>query len=298
MESLDLNLVAALDALLEENSVTAAAAKLHTSAPAMSRTLSRLRRALDDPLLVRAGRRLVPTPRALELRAEAHAVVARARALFEPPPDLDPMSVTRSFALQTNDSFLAGMTAALLADVREHAPGITLRFLPESLEDTPALRDGLVDLEVGSIGDTDPEIRVEPLGSGRMLGVVRPAHPLATGRVTPKRFAAADHVVVSRRGRTRGPIDDRLAEMGLKRRVVAVVPTYTASLFIARDTDVVCLALDSIGLAAPRALGLRTIGIPLDLPPLELAMAWHPRNDADRAHRWLRERVRRLLAGR
>ncbi|MEC3977144.1 LysR family transcriptional regulator [Amycolatopsis sp. H20-H5] len=295
MEALDLNLVAALDALLAENSVTTAAAVLHTSAPAMSRTLARLRRVLDDPILVRAGRGLVPTPRALELRAEAHEVVTRARRLFVPAQDLDPAKVTRVFSLQMSDLFLATVGAGLIADVRKAAPGISLRFVPDSLEDTPALREGRVDLEIGVLGDGDPETRAETLATDRMIGVVRATHPLTRGRVTPRRFAAADHLVVSRRGRARGPIDDRLAELDLVRRVAAVVPTYAASLLMARDSDVVCLAAADTGREALDAFGLRTFEIPLDLPPFELGMAWHPRNDADRTHRWLRDRVRQVF---
>ncbi|MFD8500775.1 LysR family transcriptional regulator [Amycolatopsis sp. NPDC059657] len=293
---LDMNLVVALDALLRENSVTAAAEALHTSAPAMSRTLARLRRVLDDPLLVRAGRTLVPTPRAQELRPEVRALVERARAVFAPPQDLDPSTVERSFAIQTSDALLSMVAAPLIADLRRHAPGITLRFRPESMEDTPALREGTIDLELGVIDHTDPEILTESLSTSTMSGVVRASHPLAKGRVTARRFADADHVVVSRRGRTRGPIDDRLEDLGLSRRVVAVVPTYSASMFLARDTDVVCLAACRIGAEWIEALGLRTIEIPLDLPPVVVGMAWHPRNDADRVHRWLRDRVRAVLA--
>ncbi|MDQ3403823.1 MAG: LysR family transcriptional regulator [Actinomycetota bacterium] len=292
---MDLNLLVALDALLTDNSVTAAAARLHTSPPAMSRTLARLRRVLDDPILVRAGRTLVPTPRALELRGEVHALLGQARALFTPAPHLDPETVSRSFTLRVSDMILATVTARLLTEVRRSAPGITLRFRQESLDDTPALRDGLVDIEVGVIGMVDPEVRVEPLATSRLVGVVRRAHPLAgTRKVTPQRFAAADHVTISRRGRAHGPIDDQLTELGLSRHVVATVPTYAASLFLARDTDIVCVAPADFGQDMLDALGLHTFEIPLTLPPLTLGMAWHPRNDADSTHRWLRDRIRNL----
>ncbi|MCP2166279.1 DNA-binding transcriptional regulator, LysR family [Goodfellowiella coeruleoviolacea] len=290
-----MNLLVALDALLAENSVTAAADRLHTSAPAMSRTLARIRRVLGDPVLVRAGRHLVPTPRALELRAEVRALVERAHAVLTPAGDLDPATVTRSFAVQANDGLVAVAGTRLIAAVRAEAPGVTLRFLSESLEGTSALRDGRVDLEIGVIGHVEQEARVEQLLTDRMVGVVRPEHPLARGRVTPRRLAAADHVVVSRRGRSHGPIDDRLAELGLQRRVVATMPSLSASLLMARDMDVVCLASASLGSATVKALGLRMFELPLDLPPLAIGMAWHPRNDADRVHRWLRDRVRQVL---
>jgi DNA-binding transcriptional LysR family regulator len=297
VDHLDLNLLEALDALLAENSVTKAAARLHTSAPAMSRALGRLRRAFDDPLLVRAGRDLVPTPRALELRGEVHAVAARARALFAPSTTADPRTAVRLFDLQVTDMLSTTFIPSLIDDLRVQAPGISLRLRPENLEDTPALREGLVDLEIGIIRPGDPEIRSESLVTETLIGVVRPDHPLAgTGTVTPQRFAAADHVVVSRRGRAHGPIDDQLADRGLHRRVIAVVPSFAGALFLARETDVVCIAPAGLGRPMLDALGLRSFPIPLHLPPVTIAMAWHPRNHHDRTHQLLRERTRRIMA--
>jgi DNA-binding transcriptional LysR family regulator len=293
----DLNLIEALDALLTESSVTKAAARLHTSAPAMSRALARLRRAFDDPLLVRAGRDLVPTARALELRGEVHAVATRARALFSPWDAADPRTAVRMFDLQVTDMLSAVFIPSLIDDLRVQAPGISLRLRPENLEDIPALREGSVDLEIGSIRPGDPEIRSETLVTETLVGVVRPDHPLARVKtVTPRRFAAADHVAVSRRGRAHGPIDDGLADLDLRRRVVAVVPSFASALFLARETDVVCVAPARLGRSMLNTLGVRTFPIPLTLPPLTIGMAWHPRNHHDRTHQLLRERTRHIMA--
>ena len=297
MDYIDLNLIEALDALLAENSVTKAAARLHTSAPAMSRALARLRRALDDPLLVRAGRDLVPTPRALELRAEVHAVATRARALFAPPTTADPRTAVRMFDLQVTDMLSTTFIPSLIDDLRVQAPGISLRLRPENLEDTPALREGLLDLEIGSIRPGDPEIHSETLVTETLIGVVRPDHPLAKKKtVTPQRFAEADHIVVSRRGRAHGPIDEQLADLGLHRRVAAVVPTFASALFMVRETDVVCVAPARLGRPMLDTLGLRTFPIPLALPSVTIGMAWHPRNHHDRTHQLLRERTRHIMA--
>jgi hypothetical protein len=119
----DLSLIEALDALLAESSVTKAAARLHTSAPAMSRALARLRRAFDDPLLVRAGRDLVPTARALELRGEVHAVATRARALFSNASAADPRTAVRMFDLQVSDMLSTMVIPTLIHDLRVQAPG-------------------------------------------------------------------------------------------------------------------------------------------------------------------------------
>jgi DNA-binding transcriptional LysR family regulator len=290
----DLNMIEALDALLAENSVTKAAARMHTSAPAMSRTLARLRRALDDPLLVRAGRDLVPTPRALEIRGEVHAITTRARALFT-SSSADPRTVVRMLNLQVADMLSATFVPTLIEDLRAEAPGLSLRVRPEGLEDT-ALREGLVDLELGTIRPGDPEIRSETLLTETLVGAVRPGHPLARVKtVTPRRFAAAEHIVVSRRGRAHGPIDEQLAVLGLHRRVAAVVPNFASALHLTLATDVVCVAPAKLGHAMLDTLGLHVFPIPLKLPHITIGMAWHPRNDHDRTHALLRERTRRIM---
>lgn len=292
---LDLNLLVALDVLLEEQSVQGAAHRLHLSEPAMSRTLGRIRKALGDPVLVRAGRKMVPTPRALAVRAEVSAVVERARALFAPGRDTDLGTVSRTLTIIGHDYFPALYGAQLLARAAAEAPGIRVRFLAESHVDTPHLRQGTADLEIGVVDTTAPEVHVEKLREDRMVGVVRAGHPLLEGELTPERFAAdADHLIVSRRGKMHGPADARLAELGLKRRVVATVGTFPASLFVVRDTDLVgMINLWSVPIA--HTLGLVTFDIPLQLPGLEVGLAWHPRHDADPAHAWLRATMRELL---
>ncbi|MEU8546225.1 LysR family transcriptional regulator [Streptomyces roseoverticillatus] len=291
MAQIDFNLLVALDALLEEGSVTGAAERLHTSPPAMSRTLARLRRTLQDPVLVRAGRGLVPTPRALELRAEVNAFVNQGRTLLAPHGTAAPGDLRATVAIQASDVLLTSFAAPLIARVRSQAPGMSLRFVPESHEGTSAMRDGTVDLEVGILDHLDPETRTEPLVDTELVGVVRDGHPFAADPPDPRRYAAADHIGVSRRGRIAGPIDDRLRELGLQRRVPVTVPGYAAALFMVRDTDLVALGPAGLGGRAPQLLGLSTFPVPLDLPPVSIGMAWHPRNDRDPAHRWLRRQI-------
>ncbi|MBL1081395.1 LysR family transcriptional regulator [Streptomyces actinomycinicus] len=292
---LDLNLLVALDVLLEEQSVQGAAHRLHLSEPAMSRTLGRIRKALGDPVLVRAGRRMVPTPHALAVRAEVSAVVERARALFAPGRDTDLRTVTRTFTVLGHDAMAASHAAALFARAAREAPGIRLRFLSESHVDAPFLRQGTADLEVGVIDTTAPEVHLETVYEDRMLGVVRAGHPLLTGELTAERFAReAGHLIVSRRGRLRGPVDDALAGLGLERRVVGSVGTYPASLFVLRETDLVGL-ISRWGRSLAETLGLVTFEVPLRLPVVRVGFAWHPRHDADPAHAWLRGCVRELM---
>ncbi|MCX5379920.1 LysR family transcriptional regulator [Streptomyces sp. NBC_00091] len=291
---LDLNLLVALDVLLEESSVSGAAARLHLSEPAMSRTLGRIRKALGDPVLVRAGRTMVPTPHALSVQGEVRAVVERARALFLTGGQVDLETLTRTFTVLAHDSFAATFGAALFRRMAREAPGVRLRFLSESHVDVPALREGVADLELGVIDSRSPEVRTEHLFDDRMLGVVRSGHPLLRGRITARRFAAGEHLTVSRRGRLEGPVDAALAERGLSRRVVGSTGSSPASLFVLRETDLIGL-IASRTVAQADALGLVTFEVPLELPPLPIGIAWHPRHDADPAHLWLRACSRELL---
>jgi DNA-binding transcriptional LysR family regulator len=300
--TLDANLAVALDALLTEQSVTRAAARLRTSPAAMSRTLARLRRTLQDPLLVRAGQTMVPTPRALAVRDEAAAVVRRLGALLSPAGDTDLSTLRTTFTLQAADLVGAALAPGLLNLAGQEAPGLSFRFLAEELEAGPALRDGRIDLEVGSIDHVDPETQVEELVTLRMAAAVRPGHPLAGEPLDAARLAAAEHVVVSRRGRFTGPLDTALAERNLYRRVTAVLPSHLAAMALAARSDVVVLVPAALP-GEPEsplthdatAAGLRLLDIPLPLPPLTIGMAWHPRQAADGAHRWLRDAVRRTL---
>jgi DNA-binding transcriptional LysR family regulator len=299
---IDANLIIALDALLAEQSVTRAAERLHTSPAAMSRTLGRLRRLLGDPLLVRAGQVMVPTPRAQELREEVAAVVRRCNALLTPGADVDPTTLHRTFSLQAADVVSAALMPRLLTTTAREAPGVSIRFRAEELENSTALREGRIDLEVGVLDHVDPETRAEPLTTLRMALGVRKGHALTRQPLAPARLAAATHVAAGRRGRVTGPIDTALAELNLHRSVAAVLPSHLAAMTLAARTDLVCLvpASPTEAESCPFAdvaltLGLQLIEIPLTLPPIEIAMAWHPRHSVDGGHRWLRSVVRRAL---
>ncbi|GAB3656280.1 LysR family transcriptional regulator [Actinocorallia lasiicapitis] len=295
MEGLDLNLLVALDVLLEEGGVTAAARRMGVSAPVMSRTLGRIREAVDDPILVRSGHRMIPTPRALELRGDVRKVVRFGQALLQPEAGPDPARMRRRFTVRVDEMLLAGTAAPLVDGLRAEAPGVSLCFRPDEPGGASALRDGRIDLELGVIAHADPAIRVERLVGGRIVGVVREGHPLSEVTVTKKRYAAADHVVVSRSGQARDTIDELLAEAGLTRNVVAVLPGYAAALFMVRESDVVCPFPALLAPWTPRLLGLHTFELPVELPEQAISMAWHPRHDKDAAHRWLRDRVARIV---
>ncbi|MFJ1751647.1 LysR family transcriptional regulator [Kitasatospora sp. NPDC088134] len=295
---MDLNLLRVLDVLLQEHSVTRAAERLGTSPAAVSRSLARLRRAVGDPLLVRAGQGLVPTPRAVELRGEIAGLIRSCDGVLRPGAGFEAVHLHRTFTVQATELLLAAVAADLTGRLRREAPGVDTVFLPESYEDGPALRQGLVDVELGVLGRLDPEIRTRPLTTRPPVALARHGHPLLTGGpVDAERFAAADHIGVSRQGRRHGPIDRALAELGLRRRVSVVVPSHTAAMLLARDTDLIALGLADWLPGTVHDLRLRAFPIPLRLPPMELGMAWHPRNDGDPAHRWFRDHLAAAVLG-
>jgi DNA-binding transcriptional LysR family regulator len=296
MDGVDLNLLTALDALLYEGSVSKAALRLGLSPSAMSRTLTRLRAATGDPLLVRAGRGLVPTPRAAELRDRVHALVRDVRTALSPQAGiLDVAALERTFTIRANEGFVDLFSASLVAAVTEAAPHARLRFAPKPDKDARPLREGHIDLEIGVLGVSAPEMRAQLIFRDDFIGAVRAGHPLLTGPVSAERYAACRHVVASRRGAFAGPVDDALAELGLRREVVVVVPGFLDAIRIARQSDLIALVpRSSLGSADPLTEGLATFELPVRTPEIMISAMWHPRMDADPAHRWLRNTVMAL----
>ena len=240
MSTPDLNLLITLDVLLAEGHVTRAAQRLHLSPSAMSRALARLRETTGDPLLVRAGRGLVPTPRALQLRAQVSQLVQDAQAVLRPAEKLNLQQLARTFTLRVSDGFAENFGASLINRVSQEAPGVRLRFVQKLDKDSAPLRDGSIDLETGVIGDeTGPEVRTRVLFHDRFVGVVRMGHALSQGEITPARYAAGAHVLVSRRGLDKGLMDEALQAFGLERVIGTFVGGFSAALAIARASDLI-----------------------------------------------------------
>jgi DNA-binding transcriptional LysR family regulator len=295
MPEIDFNLLTALDALLAEGSVAGAARILGLSASAMSRTLARLRAATGDPLLVRAGRGLVPTPHAVALRGRVRDLAHEVHSVLRPGiTGLDLTTLERVFTLRANEGFVEAFAVRLVNAVTGAAPGVRLRFAPKPDKDVRPLREGLVDLEIGVLGETGPEVRLQALFQDHFVGVVRRGHPLMTGPVTPERYAASDHVVASRRGLMSGPVDDALAALGLSRRVVVAVPSFPAAVAVASASDLVALvtasfiATEQERQAGGPSGGVQCFPLPVRTDAITVSQMWHPRMDADPAHRWLR----------
>jgi len=292
----DLNLLRTLDALLEEGSVTGAADRLHLSPPAMSRALGRLRRVTGDEILVRTGRTMTPTPRALAMRAEVHAVLDQAQQILAPVRSLDLAALDRTFTLRCHDALAATVIGPVVESARTQAPGVRLRFLAESSADTDELRRGHVELEVSAGPAAGEDVRSEVAGHDALAVLAAPGHPFARGTGDLAAYLGAEHLSVSRRGRLRDAVDDALAARGLSRRVPVAVPTALAAVELVSRGDLLGTApARTVGPLA-RRWGLQVLPLPVEVPAVPLVLSWPRRYDGDRAHAWLREQVRRALA--
>ncbi|ANM04286.1 LysR family transcriptional regulator protein [Rhizobium phaseoli] len=295
MSTPDLNLLVTLDVLLAEGSVARAAERLRLSASAMSRQLARLRETTGDPLLVRAGRGLVPTPRALELRERVGRIVEDGRAVLRPAEALDLSRLVRTFTLRASEGFAESFGPDLIARLSGQAPGVRLRFVQKPDKDSAPLRDGSVDLETGVVDDTiGPEVRTQALFRDRFVGVVRIGHPLCREEITPARYAAGGHIAVSRRGLDKRSIDGALNALGLERQVATIVGGFSTALALARASDLIASVPERHTLAL-RA-GMHSFPLPVPTPELTISLLWHPRMDVDPGHRWLRGCVRDVCA--
>ena len=291
----DFNLLVTLDVLLAEGSVARAAQRLRLSPSAMSRTLARLREATGDPLLIRAGRGLVPTPRALELRERVRQLVQDGAAVLRPAETLNLKQLVRTFTLRSSEGFVENFGSALIARVDEEAPGVRLRFVQKPNKDSTPLRDGTVDLETGVVEKTTaPELRVQALFKDRLIGVVRKGHPLSKGKITLSRYAAGRHICVSREGFERGPIDEALGPLGLEREIVTIVGGFSTALGLARASDLIATVPERH--TGNLRAGMHSFPLPVSMPEFTVSLLWHPRLDADLAHRWLRGHVLDICA--
>lgn len=290
MDHPDFNLLVTLDAILTEGSVAGAARRLGLSDSAMSRALARLRETTGDPLLVRAGRGLVPTPRAIELREPVHRLVEEAHAALRPAAPLDLSRLARSFTLRIREGFVENFGAALLSRVTQEAPGVRLHFMPKTDRDSSLLREGTVDLETGIVGkEASPEVRTRALFRDRFVGVVHSGHPLARGPMTLARYLSAGHVLVARQGGRQAPVDVALLAAGAERNIAATTGSFAAALALARASELVATVPErQTGILRK---GMHSFGLPVEVSPLTVSMLWHPRMDADPAHRWLRSLV-------
>jgi DNA-binding transcriptional LysR family regulator len=289
MESNDLGLLVTLDALLQEGSVTRAARRMGLSTPAMSHALARIRERLGDPILVRSGRGMLLTPRAEALKPRVHSVVTEARGTLEPERPFVARELSRTYVVHATDYVLTVLGLPFDRILREEAPGVCIRFVPNTPDDSPLLRDGGSDLAVGIYGDLPQEMRSRQLLTDRFVCVVRQEHPTVDRRLSLEQFVRLPHIQVAPRGKPGGYIDDMLRDRGLSRSVARAVPYFLTALQLTAQTDYVLTISERIARKLGPALGLKLLEVPLSLRPYALSLVWHPRFDGDAGHRFLRD---------
>jgi DNA-binding transcriptional LysR family regulator len=297
LSAVNLNLLAALDALLAERSVTRAAAALGVTQSAMSNSLRQLRALYDDPLFHRAGRGIVPTARALAIAPELRDGLARLGNTLN-PPSFDPSRAERTFVLATSDYGEFVLVPPLLRRLSTVAPGIRIEVRPWGLHQVPeGLAKGDFDLMIGFYGRLPPRHEQQILFEDRYVCIVRRHHPLVGKRLTLARYLALEHVVVSQARSGPASVDVALAARGMKRRVGARVSHFLMVPRLIADTDLVAALSRRAVEPFVRTFGLSVHAPPIDLPPGRIGQVWHTRLSGDPAAAWLRETIAEIARG-
>ncbi|MCA9608591.1 MAG: LysR family transcriptional regulator [Myxococcales bacterium] len=288
LRAIDLNLLVSLDALLQEESVTRAAERVGLSTPAMSHALARLRVQLGDPLLVRSGRAMVLSARGAELKGRVRTLVEALGEIMTPAEAPTLRALRRTYSIHASDYVLLVLGHPIDRRGRDEAPGVAMRFVPNGRDDAERLREGRADLVITVETSLPPELRTQKLFDERLVCVVRREHPVVKRRMTKRRFVEMEHIQVAPRGRPGGVVDDRLAAEGLRRRVTRVVPYFLSALHLVAESDHVLTVPERVARATAPRFGLRVLEPPIPLAPYAIRQVWHPRNDAEPGHRWLR----------
>ena len=293
MKRMDMNLLAALDALLREKSVSRAAAQIGIGQPAMSASLARLRALFGDQLLVRTPKGMEPTSRARALAEPLRQLMLDVRSLVEEKAQFDPAQCKRTFHVSGGD--YVGMTVLppLMAALRDRAPGIDLRFrFVEKSRIESLLDSDEVDLAL-YVSDSFPNhFLSEPLFEENFCLRVRAGHPLLQAPWTLTGFSNAEHLLVTEKGDALGAVDRQLALAGMSRRIAITIPSAALVADLLRATDLVA----TVGARAARRMArdgsIVAVPPPLPMPPWRMSMVWPGRNSADEGLAWLRERLK------
>ena len=277
LRTLDLNLLRVLDVLLSELQVSAAARRLNLSQPATSAALARLRRALDDPLLVRVGNQMTPTPWAEELRPKVRQVLADIEQALCQRTEFDPAVSDRTFRLAANDHAVTAVLSPLAQRLRRLSPRATLEILPLEDDFERRLANDDYDIAIRDRWSLRSSQRLETLFYEDYVCIARKGHPRLSKKPTLEEFLSEGHVLISPRGRSPGVIDAALDR--IKPAVVA-------------RTDFIMTIARHIALQFAPLFSLRIFTPPVALRGFEVAMAWRRRTEADAAVLWLKEQLR------
>jgi DNA-binding transcriptional LysR family regulator len=296
---LDLQHLKILHMLLAERSLTRAAASLDLTQPAISKTLARLRTYFGDPLFVRVGMRMEPTPKAMELAEPVKAILDRMRDLRVGHENFDPATSERTFSLFMIDAAVVQLLPPLLNHLRDHAPGVHVQAVRCEVQNLELwLESGLVDFAIGVFPSLEHGIRRHPLWIETFVSVVRDDHPRQAQLASADRFVREKHALVSATGTGHGHQNaERILEDAIpSHNIVCRVPMFSAAALVAKHSDCVATLPRTVGMTMAKDLSLHLFECPIALPRLEIAQYWHERYHRDPGNRWLREVIRELFA--
>ncbi|MES2933755.1 MAG: LysR family transcriptional regulator [Pseudomonadota bacterium] len=297
IKNVDLNLLRAFDVMMAERNVSRAAQKLFLSQPAASAALARLREAFQDPLLVRSGRAMVPTERALALIYPVQRVLEEIRGLLQPQDNFDPATSRRAFTIAATEYVALTVWPHLLQQLQSTAPGIRIALVAPN-HDTMAqhMASGALDLAVINQSLVPSALPSSDFLQDTFCVIARSAHPLINQhtkqRLSLESFCALPHVMISpRTGSFSTQTDEALAALGRERFVQLSVPYFTLAKEAVAQSDMI--AVYPVRLAALPDPRIQVLKAPLDLPSFTLKTCWHERAQHDPGHQWLRQ----MLAG-
>jgi DNA-binding transcriptional LysR family regulator len=295
LAGVDLNLLVALDALLDEQSVTRAAERLSLSQPAMSGTLARLRRLFDDDLLVRSGRGMGRTPFAEELRAPLREALAQVERTVFARPHFDPAVDARTFTVLATDYLTLVLIRPLLEALTAEAPRVRVRVDAAGMDAPGArLRRGEADMAFLPENLTGlEELESQRLFSDRFVGAVWREHPEVGDRLTIAHLERLPSLTFVR-GEVRSNAELHLQSLGFRLAPDAIFESFLLGAFLLRGTRLLAFLQERLVVELADAAGIRALEPPVELPRLVEAMWWHPRATGDPGHTWLRERIGRL----
>ena len=308
LRNFDLNLLKVFDVVMAERSLTRAAPILALTQPAVSNAMRRLRDALGDEVLVRQGRTLVPTAKALALWPEVRAALDRLQSALRPRAFV-PAQTVCSLVLTMADATATELMLGLVQRVMAQAPGVSLRTVPLTTRDPrPLLDDGQVDLAVGHFPGVLADLALrrqsglpvafshQRLFASDYVCVMRKNHPLAQAPLGLDDFCAALHVLVSFSGRGYGLIDEALAPLNRSRRVVLTVNQFFTTGKVVADSDLLTVLPRHFVAFTGFEAQLTVRELPFQVPPIQVDALWHQRMDGDGAHQWLRQQVQSVAA--
>jgi DNA-binding transcriptional LysR family regulator len=291
LHRIDLNLLVSLDMLLAERNVTHAAQRLSISQPALSAQLRQLRDLFRDPLLLPAARGMTPTARALELQAPLREMLATLGNLVAERQPFDPAAADNTFRIAATDSIQAAVCVPLIARVRNLAPGVRMALFPA---DSPRLAEqlasGELDLAFSTPQSMPGSLKTRPVYDETFLCLLRRGHPAGARPLDLDVFCRLDHVLVSPAGGGfAGVVDDVLARLGRKRRVVASLTSVLVAPALVAESEMICTV--PARLARRSSGALNVLAPPCEVGAFSVHMGWHPRTDSDPAQKWLRDQV-------